>query len=373
MEQGTEVGYAGEAAMIRRTLPWVLVALVAITVIVLVLVPRGSAAVAQPPLAGTVLEARPAAPPIRLSNQFGRPVSLAQFRGRPVVVTFLSAACTTLCPLVAERLRQTLVELGSAGRRVAILAVSTDPTRDTRQVMLQFSRRHHLLHRWQYLTGPRARVSPVWKHYYIYAAPANAPAAVRDAHTSATYLIDGQGRERVLIAGVPQVADLRRDLLILSGLPPGSLAGTVAAPEIGHPAPDFALQSLSGKTVRLSDFRGKTVLLNFWATWCHPCRTEAPLLSRWYQRLRGKGFVVLGVDQQEGAADVGAFVRTYHLSYPIVLDASGAVSAKYDVPGLPKSLLIDSSGFVEAVRLGAVDTQFLSSRVVPLVSGQNVG
>jgi protein SCO1/2 len=358
-------------AITRRALPFLLVAIIAIAGLAALLVPHSTAS--APALVGTILTPRPA-PPIRLHDQHGRTISLRQFRGRPVILTFMQATCTQLCPVVTDTIRRSVIELGKGGRRIVIVAVSADPEHDTPAAVRKYSIKHGLYDRWYYLTGRRAQLSPIWHAYYLYVAPPDAPQAVRNAHTSATYLIDAQGRERVLFGGDPDGNDLEHDLQILAGLPVKPVGvSALPAPQVGHPAPGFVLPGLDGGSVRLSSLHGKVVLLNFWATWCHPCRTEAPRLAGWYQRLRRHGLVVLGVDQQEGQSTVASFVRRYRLPYPIVLDGDGEAGAAYDVPGLPKSFLIDRQGIVRQVVFGVVGDTFLQRQVAPLVRETSAG
>lgn len=357
--------------MTRKYLPWAVVIVIVAVGITLLSIPRSSASAPVAQLEGTILPPKPA-PDFRLTDQFGRIVSLARFRGRPVVLTFMEAHCKELCPLVAEKIRQSVDQIGDAGKRIAIVAISTDPVGDTRAAVNTFSREHKLLHRWFYLTGTEAQLRRVWAAYYIYVAPPNSPPAIRDAHTSATYLIDARGQRRVLMSGTPNVDLLKRDLLILSGRSLG-LARPIGkpAPVVGHMAPDFALKAPSGTTLRLSSFRGKTVLVNFWATWCIACRTESPFLERTYGHLRGQGFVVLGVDQQEGPTDVTTFASHYHLTYPLLLDTDASVDGAYNVSVLPTSFLVNARGIVATVRYGAVDSHFVSGHIVPLLQGYN--
>lgn len=341
------------------------IALAAVGAGVLLVPQSGSGA---PRLEGTILNGKPA-PDFRLRDQFGRSFTLREFRGNPVVLTFLRSHSRTIDPVVAEALRQATTALDGAGRRIPILVVSTDPKGDTAAAVRSFSQSHGLHHRWHYLTGSRRQLAPVWHAYYIYAPPPSAPASVRDQHSSAIYLIDGQGRERVFFASSLRVALLIRDLRILAGLPV-TTGGTssVPAPEVGHPAPDFTLPAVHGPSLALHSFRGKVVLINFWATWCPACRREMPDLMRWYRRLKGQGFVVLGVDKQESRDDVAVFLQRLHITYPVVLDGDGTVSARYTVLGIPTSFLVDRRGVVQAVKVGVVDVTYLRTQVRPLLA-----
>jgi protein SCO1 len=356
--------------MIRHRNLWLGMVLVAMAGIGIIMVPRPQAA--PPALAGTLLPETPA-PQFRLADQFGRTVSLAQYRGRPVVLTFMEAHCRELCPTVAEKLRRVLAELGPDGQQVGMLALSTDPEGDTRPAARAFSHEHGLLHSWHYLLGTRKQLAPIWKAYYVYAAPANAPPKMRDSHTSAIYLIDASGRERALMGGDPDFGSLLMDLRILLGLPATAGQPADPAPEAGHPAPAFALAALDGKTVHSSDLKHHVVLLNFWATWCTVCKSEMPMLSRWYRELHARGLEILGIDQQESAAAARAFVRRFHIRYPVLEDDSGTTSARYDVVGLPTTLLVDQSGIVEAVKVGVLDRRFLTADVAPLLGARLSG
>jgi cytochrome oxidase Cu insertion factor (SCO1/SenC/PrrC family) len=359
--------------MTLRRLPWLLVGLVLIAGLAGVLYPKGSSGAtgkAQTALVGTNLDATPA-PIFRLKDQFGKWVSLTGLRGRPVIVTFMGATCTTLCPVVAESIRRTLAELGPEQKTPAVVAISTDPEHDTPAAVARFSRDHRLMQRWHYLVAGRATLTPIWRAYHLYVAPKNAPPQIADAHTSATYLIDGAGRERVLMTSSPDVVGLDHDVRILLGLSSISVAQVnIPAPQAGHPAPALRLPGLRGGTISLRSLRGKVVVLNFWATWCPPCKSEMPLLQRWYRSVQNKGVVVLGVDQQEGRKDVASFVRQVRVTYPIALDTGGVASAQFDVAGLPTTLVIDRQGIVRAFKPGILDAAYLESQLRSVVEGR---
>jgi peroxiredoxin len=109
-------------------------------------------------------------------------------------------------------------------------------------------------------------------------------------------------------------------------------------------APDFTLEDPSGTPVSLRDFRGKIVFVNFWATWCIPCRAEMPAIEHLYQEFRGQGLVLVAVNFKDGAEQVSAFGKELHLTFPLALDGKGAVASAYGVRGLPSTYLIDRDG-----------------------------
>ena len=148
-------------------------------------------------LAGTPLDAIPA-PQFALTDQNGRQVSLEQFRGEPVALTFLYTHCPDACPLIADEMRQAADMLGPNSGKFAMLAVSTDPRHDDRAAALNFSQVHGMTGRWHYLLGSPDQLSPVWKSYYIGVTPGDTEVM----HSEAVFLIDKQGRERALL-GLP--------------------------------------------------------------------------------------------------------------------------------------------------------------------------
>lgn len=133
-------------------------------------------------------------------------------------------------------------------------------------------------------------------------------------------------------------------------------------------APSVRLPSLStGRTYTLGAFRGRVVVLNLWASWCEPCRTEAPVLERWSRRIAARGGSVVGVDTFDASSDARSFVRELHLTYPMLRDPGGAVKASFGVTGFPESFVIDRSGRVAAIARGPVDDAFMKTAVMPLL------
>ena len=120
-------------------------------------------------------------------------------------------------------------------------------------------------------------------------------------------------------------------------------------------AADFALRDVSGATVTLSGYQGNLVFLNFWATWCGPCREEMPSMERLYRQIGGRGLVMLAVNEKESVAQVATFMRSHGLSFPALLDVDGKVSSAYRVWGLPTTYLIDGSGRIIGMKSGPRD------------------
>lgn len=131
----------------------------------------------------------------------------------------------------------------------------------------------------------------------------------------------------------------------------------------GSPAPDFALRDLDGNVVKLSDLRGQVVWLNFWATWCTPCKKELPDIQKLYDEMRDRGLVVLAINKEESAGDAGSFMASRDLSLPVLLDSDGAVYTQYRLQGLPDSFFIDRDGNIAAIYFGFLNEQKMRDRL----------
>lgn len=124
----------------------------------------------------------------------------------------------------------------------------------------------------------------------------------------------------------------------------------------GNPAPGFTLKDLGGREVKLADLRGKVVVLNFWATWCPPCREEIPSMMRLNQAMAGKPFQMLAVSVDEGGKGaVEAFFKQSGAMLPALLDTDQAVSKRYGLTGVPETFVIDKKGVILKKVIGAID------------------
>lgn len=160
---------------------------------------------------------------------------------------------------------------------------------------------------------------------------------------------------------------MRLVLLFLAALA-AALPVAAAGRLKGQAAPDFVLKSLSGENIRLSEFRGQVVLINFWASWAGPSRMEMPRLEKISATYRGNGFVLLGVNMDDTKSSASNFAAAYGITYPLLLDLRKAVVRQYAVETVPVTVLIDRSGTVRYVhkdyRVGAEQTYVAEIRTL---------
>ena len=128
--------------------------------------------------------------------------------------------------------------------------------------------------------------------------------------------------------------------------------GQAAMPKVGTVAPDFTLKSSNGKNLRLSEHRGEVVMINFWATWCGPCREEMPLLNRLHEKYRKAGFTLLGVNVDDKPQAAKDMARQLGIGFPVLFDSDKQLSRRYDIDAMPSTLLIDRDGKVRYIHRG---------------------
>ncbi len=140
------------------------------------------------------------------------------------------------------------------------------------------------------------------------------------------------------------------------GLPTIAVPGE--APKVGSRAPDFELIDLNtGQPVTLSSLKGKPVWINFWATWCPPCKEEMPIMQKLYDEHKDKGLVILGVDVQEQESDVSPYIKDGGYSWTFVIDKTGKITDSYHVNGLPSHYFVDKDGLIQAIVIGGLKSE----------------
>lgn len=161
--------------------------------------------------------------------------------------------------------------------------------------------------------------------------------------------------------------------LLISGC---SSSSEPEGPQIGNLAPDFQLQNLEGETISLSGLRGKPVFVNFWASWCPPCRDEMPFIQEIFEdkEWQDKGLIILAVNltyskSSETPAAVKDFMQSLNLSFPVLLDINKDVSLEYNIRYIPTTFLVDKDGIIQAIKFGAfsskADIEKSLSKIIP--------
>jgi cytochrome c biogenesis protein CcmG/thiol:disulfide interchange protein DsbE len=162
-------------------------------------------------------------------------------------------------------------------------------------------------------------------------------------------------------------------LAVLGLLGFGLLSKGEAKIEVGDPVPDRELPSLPGPgSGSIGERRGEWVLVNLWASWCLPCREEAPVLERFYRRNRARKVTVVGINVEDNRDDAVAFLREHPATYPQLRSIGNERSAAFGAIGVPENFLVDPNGRLALIWRGVVDDDFLRERVEPLIGGRAV-
>jgi len=137
----------------------------------------------------------------------------------------------------------------------------------------------------------------------------------------------------------------------------------------GDAAPDFQLQDIEGQTVTLGNLTGYPVMINFWASWCGPCRHEMPFIQQIYEDWQGEGVILLSINLKETYSVATQFMEDNELSFPVLLDADGSVGLDYNVGGIPTTFFIDEYGIIQAKKLGSFNSvteiESLLAKIIP--------
>jgi len=323
--------------------------------------PMGSAqsraAAANPDLdPGTSLGGR-AAPDIRLTNQFGQPMSLSQFRGKVVVLAFVDSECTTVCPLTTVSMVQARELLGAAGDQVRLLGVDANPSATSVHDVMAYSQAHAMVNQWDFLTGSLAQLRAVWQAYHIYVQIQ----AGQIDHTPALYVIDQRGREQevylttMAYASVGQEGQVLAEQVasLLPGHPKLARQGSLAYVNGLGPASRATLSAVPSGSVTLGP--GQPRLVMFFATWLSETsdlRGQLTALNAYAQAAKRSGLPPLAAVDEEVSEPSADAVRTYlqhlgrPLDYPVALDTTGRIADGYGVQDQPWFVLTSAAGKV---------------------------
>jgi peroxiredoxin len=271
------------------------------------------------------------APEFTLQNVNGSTVNLSDFSGRPVMLTFWRINCSA-CQFQMP-FTQALYDKWSSDS-LAVLTINVgDRASDVEDYVNSNGITYPVLLDSQ---------SQVANDYGIIGVPT-------------TYFIDGQGVLKAYQIGAFQNEN-EMESAIKSVFPSLTLnPKTETSPQIGNAAPDFTLQSVDGKSITLSDFRGKTVLLNFWMSSCDACVSELPYLQTASDNVTNQQVVILAVNCGESSQTVDSIVDPLKPSYPVLLDPEGTVCTAYK-RGAPTAFLIDSNGIIRAIKDDAFES-----------------
>ena len=152
-------------------------------------------------------------------------------------------------------------------------------------------------------------------------------------------------------------------VLVWGMLNKGPITGLSGITMVNRPAPGFTLTTFEGTTISLKDLRGKPVVINFWASWCPPCRIEAPLIERTWRTYKNRDLVFLGVNIQDRKEDALNYIREFSITYPNGPDPTGEISIDYGVSGLPVTFFVSRRGKVIRRWVGAIDKNVLISSI----------
>ena len=171
-------------------------------------------------------------------------------------------------------------------------------------------------------------------------------------------------RKSIMIAG-SMLAVILLGVLLWSGLAASGNSAVPVLVEAGQPAPNFELMTLDGETAVLDEYAGDVVLINFWATWCPPCKAEMPAINAYYEANKEKGLTVLGVNAQEDRATVGKFIEANGFTFPILLDSVGDVARQFQVNSYPTTIIVDRNGTIQTIHNGLITAEQLETWVTP--------
>jgi cytochrome c biogenesis protein CcmG, thiol:disulfide interchange protein DsbE len=310
-------------------------------------------------------------PEFHLVDQNGNVFDNRSIAGRTLILAAFHTTCTTTCPLYTGLF---LDLQRRVPRDVMLVEASTDPVHDTPEALRSYAAKVGA--RWRFVTGTAEELRAFWQ-------PLDVQLSGDQLHSSTMAIVDGNGFIRSVYQGVPDVGGALPAPL-MDGLSPlgqqelhshgdgwgsaqvlGSLrdVNSIVPHEASGQggAPDFAATDLDGHPVSLAQFRGRPLLVNFWASWCVPCRTELPLLQRASDR--SPSLAIMLVDERDDAGAARQFLRGLHVRLPVASDPDGSIGARYRVAGLPATFFVRADGSIASSRLGQLDESTLEEHL----------
>lgn len=314
-------------------------------------------------------------PAFDLIDQHGRPFNLTTIAGKDMIVAAFHTTCHETCPLYTALFSQLSKRVPPT---VVLAEVTTDPTVDTPAVLTEYAKQADA--GWTFATGTSAQVASFWK-------PFDVALASGDTHTSTLALVDRHGYVRLVYRGVPKIGSSIPPSLVtslsakgLSELASGGdgwgapdvlqALGTITRPGQspqagGGTAPAFTLTSTDGEKVSLSDFAGKPVVINFWATYCPPCKAEMPLLQK---EVGQSGAHLVLINEGEGRDATRSFLREVGIDQAALLDPDLRVGRAYGMSALPMTVFIRANGTIDRRQIGQLDERVLAAELSNLSS-----
>lgn len=316
-----------------------------------------------------------AMPAFDLVDQGGRPFNLAAIAGKDVVIAAFHTTCHETCPLYTALFLQLSRQMPPT---VSLVEVTTDPGVDTPAALTTYAKQVGAS--WTFATGTPDQLAAFWKQFDVELASG-------DTHTSTLALVDRHGYVRLVYRGVPKVGNSVPPSVVNSlsakGLRELASGGdgwgapdvlraltTIAGPEkslevAGGKAPGFVLTSTNGGTASLADYAGKPLVINFWATYCPPCKAEMPLLQK---DVGPSGARLVLINEGDGRDATRSFLGALGIHQAALLDADLSAGRAYGVSALPMTVFIRSDGTIDRRQIGQLDERVLAAELSNLAS-----
>jgi cytochrome oxidase Cu insertion factor (SCO1/SenC/PrrC family) len=312
-----------------------------------------------------------------LIDQSGHPVSLSTIGGKDVVIAAFHTSCHETCPLYTALFMQLAKRVPAT---TMLLEVTTDPTTDTPAVLTDYAKSVDA--HWTFATGTSDQLAAFWK-------PFGVELSNGDSHTSTLALLDRHGYVRLIHRGVPNIGNNIPPSLVTSlsaqGLQRLAAGGdgwgapevlqellTIAGPQApsasaAGKAPSFTLTTTDGTKLSLADLAGKPVVINFWATYCPPCKTEMPLLQQGVAAKPGVRLVL--INEGDGGQAARAFLTGVGIRQGTLLDSDLSVGKTYGVSALPVTVFVKADGTISSRQVGQLDERVLAAQLSNLTTG----